>query len=205
MRCSFCRVKNMKYIICAGTSEIDPPKQLLEVNGEIIIERTIRLLHENGIDDIKVSSSNPLSRKYGMIEYDSSGAWVNCFYPTDEPVCYIFGDVYFSEEAIKTIVETKTKDIDFFASAPPFAEGYPKRHAEPFAFKVVNTKWFRKSIDRVKQINAYGLFKRHPISWELWQIIKGTPINKIDYNNYTVINDYTCDVDHESDITRWIF
>jgi hypothetical protein len=195
----------MKYIICAGRSNTEYPKQLLKVNGEVLVERTIRLLRENGVKDIKVSSSNPLFEKYGMINYDSSGAWINCFYPMDEPVCYVFGDVYFSEEAIKTIVETKTKSIEFFASAPPFAEGYPKRHAEPFAFKVVDTKWFKKSIERVRQLAAYGLFKREPVSWELWQIIKGTPINTIDYHNYTVINDYTCDVDHESDITRWRF
>lgn len=195
----------MKYIICAGRSNTEYPKQLLKVNGEVLVERTIRLLRENGVKDIKVSSSNPLFEKYGMINYDSSGAWINCFYPMDEPVCYVFGDVYFSEEAIKTIVETKTKGIEFFASAPPFAEGYPKRHAEPFAFKVVDTKWFKKSIERVRQLAAYGLFKREPVSWELWQIIKGTPINTINYHNYTVINDYTCDVDHESDITRWRF
>ena len=36
--------------------------------------------------------------------------------------------------------------------------------------------------------------------WELWQIIKGTPFNKIDYTNYTVINDYTCDVDGKEDL-----
>lgn len=195
----------MKYIICAGTSLIDPPKQLTVVNGEVLIERTIGLLRENGVSDISVTSKNPVFAKYGMIEYDSSGAWINCFYPMDDPCCYIFGDVYFTDEAIRKIVETETDDIEFFASAPPFAEGYPKRWAEPFAFKVVNQKHFRESIEVVKEFRNLQLFRRDPISWELWQVIKQTPLNVIDYTNYTVINDITCDIDKERDIGQWTF
>ena len=177
----------MKYVICAGSSAIDPPKQLLKVNGEVIIERTIRLLKENGVKDIIVSSSNPLFDKYGRLDYDSSGDWVNCFPPIDEPVCYIFGDVYFSPEAIKTIVEMDTDSIEFFASAPPFSEYYR----------------FRAAIRTTKSLKP--LFNRHPISWELWQVIKGTPLNEINYTNYTVINDYSCDIDYPEDIGQWTF
>lgn len=192
----------MKYIILAGQSAIDPPKQLLKVNGEVIIERTIRLLKENGVEPI-VCSSNPLFDKYGRLDYDSSGPWVNAFPLINEDVCFIFGDVYFSPEAIKTIVETDTDSIEFFASAPPFAPEYPKRWAEPFAFKVKDADHFYKSIQAVKEHMSY--FKRHPIAWELWQVIKGTPINHIDYTNYTIINDYTCDIDYAEDIGQWTF
>ena len=45
-------------------------------------------------------------------------------------------------------------------------------------------------------------FNRHPIAWELWQVIKDTELNKIDYTNYVAINDYTCDIDHKEDIER---
>lgn len=40
----------MRYIIMAGGkyNEFDTPKQLLTVNGEILIKRTIRQLKENG-------------------------------------------------------------------------------------------------------------------------------------------------------------
>ena len=51
----------MKYIIMAGGSyeKFEIPKQLLKVNGEVIIERTIRLLRENGVKDIAISTNNP--------------------------------------------------------------------------------------------------------------------------------------------------
>ena len=29
---------------------------------------------------------------------------------------------------------------------------------------------------------------------------EGTPLNKVDYTNYTVINDYTCDIDEPEEV-----
>ena len=203
----------MKYIImCGGDyTEWDTPKHLLEVLGEPIVMRTIRLLRENGIEDISISSNNPafddigvpvlrhknkyLSRGYN----DCDGHWCNAFYPTYEPTCYIFGDVIFSPEAIRTIVETETDDIELFGSAPPFAEIYPKPYIEPFALKVMNTNRLRKAIAKTKEFAAAGRFRREPIMWELWQVIKDTRLNRT-INNYTAINDYTCDIDSKNEI-----
>ena len=51
----------MKYIImCGGKYRgFETPKQLLKVNDEIIVERTIRLLKGHGINDIAISTNNP--------------------------------------------------------------------------------------------------------------------------------------------------
>lgn len=200
----------MKYIImCGGQYQRwSTPRQLLKVNGEVILERTIRLLRENGVEDIAISSNNSIfgvwglpllmhENSYNANGYDNfTGYWCDAFYPTDEEVCYIFGDVYFSPEAIKTIVETDTDDIEFFASAPPFPPEYRKPWAEPFALKVKNTEHLKNAISLTKQYQDQGLFKRKPIMWELWQVIQATPLNQINYHNYTVINDYTCDIDY---------
>lgn len=204
----------MKYIImCGGTyKKWETPRQMLPINGEPIIARTIRLLKENGIEDIAISSDNPAFEQFGVpvLKHDNtmvvnealnvSGYWVDAFYPTDEPVCYMLGDVVYSPEAIKTIIGTDTNDIEFFASAPPFAPEYSKPWAEPFALKVVNTDHLKHAICITKQYADVGLFYRHPIMWELWQVIQATPLNHIDYGNYTAINDYTCDVDCAEDI-----
>ena len=203
----------MKYIIMCGGSYSwwETPKQLSVINGEPIVARTIRLLKDAGVDDIAISSNNPVFEQFGVpvIHHDNpfkvsdtfEGMWVDGFYPTDDPVCYIFGDVVFSPEAISKIVNTDTEDVEFFASAPPFSAQYFKPYAEPFAFKVRNTKHFRDSINRVRELKDQ--FGRHPIAWELWQVIKGTPINDIDFTNYVAINDYTCDVDGKEDINRF--
>lgn len=201
----------MKYIImCGGAYDYwDTPKHLSIINGETVIARTIRLLREEGIKDIALSTTNPVFEQFNLpiLRHNNNygktedGMWIEGFYPCDEPVCYIFGDVVFSPRAIHTIVTTETNDIEFFASAPPFSKLYFKEWAEPFAFKVVNQKHFKESLKEVRRLK--DKFRREPIAWELWQVIKGTPINKIDYTNYTVINDYTCDIDRKRDIPKF--
>ena len=203
----------MLYIImCGGTyKKWETPRQLTKVCGEPIVARTIRLLKEQGVTDIAISSNNPIFEQFGVPvlkhenkmvvteELSVKGYWVDAFYPTDEPVCYMLGDVVYSPQAIKTITETETDDIEFFASSPPFSEDYIKPWAEPFALKVVNTDHLKHAVSLTKQYTDMGLFKRHPIMWELWQVIQATPLNHIDYGNYTAINDYTCDIDYEDD------
>ena len=205
----------MKYLImCGGTyKKWETPRHMLPINGEPIVGRAIRLLAENGIEDIAISSDNPVFEQFGVpvLKHDNryvgygggnNGRWTDAFYPTEEPTCYLFGDVVFSPEAIKTIIKTETDDIQFFASAPPFAEGYIKKWAEPFALKVVNTEHLKNAISLTKQYQDRGMFKRKPIMWELWQVIRETPLNHIDYGSYVVINDYTCDVDDKGDIQK---
>ena len=184
----------------------------MRVDGEMIVSRTIRLLRENGVENIAISSNIPVFKKLGVpvLEHennydvkgydDFTGYWCEAFYPTDEPTCYIFGDVIFSPEAIRTIVETDTDDIEFFASAPPFAKEYPKQWAEPFALKVVNTEHLKHAISLTKQYQDRGMFKRKPIMWELWQVIQAAPLNRIDYDSYVAINDYTCDIDDPEEV-----
>lgn len=202
----------MKYIIMCGGDypRWQKPRQLIDINGEPIVARTIRLLRENGVDDIAISSNSSAFEGFGVpvlkhdnyyyaLEYNfSDGFWCNCFYPMDEPTCYLFGDVVYSPDAIKTIIDTDTDDIAFFGSAPPFSRWYPKEWEEPFAFKVVNIHHFRQAIADVKRLYAEGRFRREPIAWELWNVIsRGADgdVNHVDFASYNVINDYTCDID----------
>lgn len=204
----------MKYIImCGGVyQQWTQPKQLLKVGDETVVERTIRLLREKGVQDISISTNNPLFDGVGVpiLHHDNSynakgynnftGYWCDGFYPMDEPVCYLFGDVIFSPHAINTIVDTLTNDIEFFASSPPFPKEYNKQWAEPFALKVVDNIHLEDAKRLTKLYADANKFYRKPIMWELWQVIKGTPLNVINYSNYTVINDYTCDIDEPSEI-----
>lgn len=200
----------MKYIIMCGGSafKLHTPKPLTIIRGETLVERTIRLLRNEGVSNIAISSTDMRFQNFGvpMLMHDNPGfndknyRWLNAFFPTYEPTCYIFGDVLFSPEAIHTIVTTFTDDIEFFASAPPFSKLYKREWAEPYAFKVMNYKRFFDCIALTKHYEELGKFHRDAISWELWQVIKATPLNKIDYTNYTVINDYTVDIDDEWDV-----
>ena len=213
----------MKYVImCAGNyDKWKVPKQLTRINREPLVVRTTRLLVECGVDekDITVTASKETAsefmkycdsvavynlNQYNYTEYDNfTGYWCDCFYPMNEPCTYLCGDVVFSPDAIRTIVETETNDIEFFASAPPFAKNYSKEWAEPFAFKVVNQDHLKLAQQLTKSLYRAGEFTRKPIAWEFWQVVKCTPLNIIDYTNYTAINDYTCDIDEPEDIKKF--
>lgn len=224
----------MKYIIMAGGqyNHFKTPKQLLKINGEVLVERTIRLLKENGIEDIAISTNNP-AFDYLKVEIlhhqnnyigngpnektNSKYCWLNAYYPMDEPCCYLHGDVYFSDEAIKTIINTQVKNTMFFCTFDWNDGEKDKRNykgREPFAYKVVNQKLFRNSINDLLKMVDEGKFKDGlpPICWQLYRYInnldinynakKWTEINNIfqEKGDYIVINDYTTDVDKPEDV-----
>ena len=96
--------------MCGGEyKDFETPKQLSVINGERIIDRTIRLLRKNGIKEIYISSNSPLFYSCDVIRIENQnntyrynpetdteeGYWLDAFYPTNDPVVYIFGDVYF--------------------------------------------------------------------------------------------------------------
>ena len=202
----------MKYIImCGGHYGCwDRPKHLSIINGEPLVARTIRLLREQGVEDISISSNNPGFDQFGVpvLKHTnnyglSNGLWSEAFYPLDEPCTYLFGDVVFSPAAIKKIIETKTEDIEFFASARPFDKNYIKPWREPFAFKVVNQEHLKQAQKDCRKEFDAGHFKRKvPLAWEFWQVVKKTELNK-EIMNYVPIQDYTCDVDTSEDVAKF--
>lgn len=226
----------MKYIIMAGGNytKFETPKQLLKVCGEVIIERTIRLLRKNGITDIAISTNNPafdyidvekLRDKENQFEYwgkeetkKSNKSWLRAYYPINEPVCYLHGDVYFSDEAIKTIVDTRVKDTMFFCTYDKQDGPKDPRSSggrEPLAYKVGNYKLFRNAVDDLLRMIDNGKFKRFPpCSWNVYRYLNGLDIglNATGYGDlnsifhtkgdYVVINDYTNDVDDIKDVKK---
>lgn len=204
-----------KYIILANSNDktFDIPRQLVEINGEPLIKRTIRLLRENGIDDIIIIAKDERFDNFGVERYDpqnsdydyttGTGYWINAF-PIEllnEPLCFIWGDVYYSENAIKTIVETDTDDLLFFCTYNNQDEKYIKHHDEPLAYKVVDYEIFKKHIEIIKKAKDDGLCCREPIVWELYRSINGQDINVHKMTDkYIAINDESCDIDSKEDL-----
>lgn len=203
-----------KYIILAYSNDktFDIPRQLVEINGEPLLKRTIRLLKENGIENIIVTGKDKRYKELGVELYSSkkndydyikhTGYWLNAFdfELMNEPVCFIWGDVYFSEEAIKTIVETDTDSTMFFCSYNNESEYYIKEHDEPLAYKVVDTDLFKEHITRVKEMKDKGLCCREPIVWEVYRSIHGQDINTHEMTtDFVAINDISCDIDSVKD------
>lgn len=199
----------MKAIImCGGVyTDFKTPKQLSVVNGEVLVERTIRLLKEHGIEDIYISSNNEVFEKYAPVLYHNNtfkvdngvvtGYWVDAYFPTNDPCIYLHGDVYYSKDAIKKIVDYVASENTFIGNEVARNKEH-KNWGEPFGYIVVDQKKFRKGIEKVKKLQDEGKLERgYALSWELYRVLNGLDPNKmfIYDTTYLSINDYTNDID----------
>lgn len=212
----------MKYVImCGGYYQNfkETPKQLSVVKGERIVDRTIRLLKENGIEEknIYISSNNPIFDTCGVkrlehhnsYRYDNDtliGYWLDAFYPYfegDVKVTYIFGDVYFTEDAIKTIVNYEAKKNTLFGTGMAKNETH-KNWGEPFAYKVIDYKEFVDGISAVKKMQDEGKTKRMALVWELYRYLNNLDVNiqQVLDDTYICIDDGTIDIDAPEQINE---
>ena len=206
----------MKYIImCGGKYDVwETPKHLQVINGEVLVARTIRLLKENGITDIAITSNDNRFDNFGVerishnntFEYKegkSYGYWLDAYYqlPDKEKVCYIYGDVYFTDKAIKTIVNYKSNDNILFGTKDA-KNKYHENWGEPFAYKVNNNKAFKKGIEAVKRLQDKGKTKRIAITWELYRYLNGLDLNiqQVLDETYVCIDDGTMDIDNPQEL-----
>ena len=204
----------MKVIImCGGEyNQFKTPKHLSVVKGERLVDRTIRLLKENGITDISISSNNPIFDSCGVprlehintYKYEKngqSGYWLDAYYPVEEPVIYIYGDVFFTDNAIKTIVNYKSNDNILFGTSDA-KNKYHQNWGEPFAYLVNDYITFFKGIEEVKKLQDKGLTNRMPVTWELYRYLNGLDVNvqQVLDKTYVCIDDGTMDIDQPEDI-----
>lgn len=202
----------MKYIIMCGGyyEEFKTPKQLSVINGEPLVARTIRLLKENGIDDkyIAISSNDSRFDNFGVYRIDHPnsyevrdgqihGYWLDAYPITDGPTTYLHGDVYYSEEAIKKIINLNPKVNTFIGNAVAKNPEH-KNWGEPFGWIVVDMLKFVAGIHKTKELQNEGKLERgFAISWELYRVLNGLDPNKqyIIDDTYLTIDDETIDVD----------
>lgn len=200
----------MKYIImCGGKYDnFKTPKQLTVINGERLVDRTIRLLKERGIEDIYVSSNDPRFDSCGVrrLEHHNSykyvngkveGYWLDAYFPLNKPCVYLHGDVYYSEAAIDKIINLNPK-VNTFIGNEIARNKEHKNWGEPFGWIVVDQKSFKKGIEIAKKLQDDGQLERgYAISWELYRVLNRLDPNKqyIKDNTYLSIDDETTDID----------
>lgn len=200
-------------IMCGGYYDtFNKHKSLSVINGEPLVERTIRLLKQNGIEDYYISSNDDSFKKYGKVlkhtntyRYENGiikGYWVDAYYPTNEPVIYLHGDVYYTEDAIKKILNLNPKVNTMIGNRWALNENHDKV-GEPFGWIVVDQKSFREAIDKCKKLQDESKIDRgYAISWELYEVLNGYDINDfiITKDTYLAIYDETDDVDYPEQI-----
>jgi GTP:adenosylcobinamide-phosphate guanylyltransferase len=200
------------FISCGGYySNFDYPKALTEINGEALIDRTIRLLSHYDADVVVCCNPeenafdkyNPLRANYTFDYLKQSGYYLDLFVavPYDKPCIYLFGDVYYTEDAINKIVDkfNSTNRNIFICNAYPFNE-QGLRQGEPFGWIVKDQKEFRCAVELCKKLqdrNVVDHANGVASNWELAHIINGLGINQFNLRkkDCLIIDDLTIDID----------
>ena len=199
----------MQVIIMAGGKykDFEKHKALSFVRGEFLIERTIRLLKENGIKNWFISSNDEAFEKYGIVLHHNNnyeaekgvikGYWVDAFYPTNEPTIYLHGDVYYTDDAMRKIL-TLNPTVNTLIGNEIARNPQHIDMGEPFGWIIVDQKSFREAIEKTKKLQDEKKLNRgFAISWELYRVMNGLDPNRmfIIDETYLSINDKTIDVD----------
>lgn len=202
----------MIYVIMCGGDykDFEIPKQLTVINGETLVDRTIRLLKERGINEIYITSNDKRFDKcnaprlehtntYKVKNGIQEGYWLDAFYPHFKPndkVCFMFGDVYYSDDAIRKITGLECTKNTLFGTSDAKNEQH-ENWGEPFAYKVVDYEDFMNGVRAVKKMQDEGLTKRVPIVWELYRYLNNLDVNiqQVLDETYICIDDETMDTD----------
>ena len=207
------------FIMCGGYyTNFSYPKALTEINGEKLVDRTIRLLSKYDTwtvvccnpEDSLFDSYEPLRCNFTFNYLEQSGYYLDLFdaVPCKWECIYLFGDVYYTEDAIDKIIERfmSTDRNIFICNEYPFNEQH-LRQGEPFGWIVKDQKEFHCAIGLCKSLqdrkivdHANGVAS----NWELAHVINGLGINEFNLRkeDCLVINDKTIDVDDPSVIGK---
>lgn len=178
-------------------------KHRLVIEGEVLIERTVRQFLKYSSDVVVVGSDEsyevegarcyipPYHRKWK----DMAKFWSSRDIWSDERTVLVFGDVYFTDEAVETIMKDKGEFTFFLRSKGSTLTGKPWREIFGIAFNGLSNEMLKARIleiietDRAFRTGGWHLYKR------LEHEFKDTFSVEID--------DWTEDFDFPVDIDRW--
>ena len=192
----------MKYIIMAdgkGTrwnNYHNIPKHLIEIDGETLLARTVRLLRENDARaDIVITSHDPRYEVPGARRYEPQNNHLEIDRFTEEliadDVCFLYGDTFYSESVIQKIADTPAEKLLFFGNERSIV-----------AIKVADGALFRQHVDRVRALFLAGKIEKC-IGWQVYRSFEGLPFGeKTIAADYILIQDGTEDFNSPADYNR---
>jgi len=210
-------MKKRAIIIAAGEATrwnnyLGVSKHFIEIDGEPIIKRTVRLLLENGVDDIYVVGKTKEYEIEGSKLYvpkltpeyhdadkflSSKDLWLR-YEDGGGKTMVLYGDVYFTEYAIDKIVHCDHKDWLLFGRA--LDSELTTNCGECFAQTFYEGQVDQHERALYKLIEYYNSGKLGRIGgWEHYRIMTGIPEEIIHIQRiggqFVEINDWTDDFD----------
>lgn len=183
----------MKYIIMAdgkGTrwkNYQNIPKHLIKIDGEILLERTVRQLNNQDKNAKVIITSHDKRYEFkGATRYEPLNNVLEIDRFTEEliedNICFLYGDTYYTDETINNIINSKVDDILFFGNQKSIV-----------AIKVKNSKLFKKHISNVKKLYLNNKIKNCK-GWQVYQSFQNLEFDKKQIKDkFVIVDDETID------------
>ena len=121
-------MKTMRYVIMANgrgrrwNNYLGKSKHLIEVDGETLLQRTTRLVLQIDPDaEVFISSSNPDYEAVGATRHAPLHADHEldrfCYELITSRTCFLYGDTYYTYDALQTIAEAPAQPLAFFGNS----------------------------------------------------------------------------------------
>lgn len=168
-----------KYVIMAdgNMSRWEPgrerPKHLLTVDGETLLARLVRQLHEaDPSAAVCITARDPRYEVPGAVRYEPKHNVLEIDRFTweliEDGVCFLYGDTYYTDQAVRTIASCGAGEDLFFVGGG----------SAVVAVKVGSAAVMRAHIERVRE--AYRRGETHECKgWQLYQSYAGLPFGPI--------------------------
>ena len=182
----------------------------VKIFGETTIERTIRLLKKHHINDIWITSSKKGTYNFeneyvNSIDGNSLGCLIGCK-DLDGDI-YLFGDVYYTENAINLIINNNT---NYFGrnsknNVKPYGEFFGFKPDNDF-WKMLEICWHKFQNNEIPRLWSWDLYAYHTNKWDINNPPDRKTLKKTQYltpTNWTNINDQTDDFDTPNDLIKW--
>ena len=169
------------------------PKQLIKIEGETLLERTVRLLkkHDRGCDVI-ITSHNPMFDIEGATRYEPLNNNLEIDRFTEEliedDICFLYGDTYYEEATICNVIKTEIDDLIFFGNNKSIV-----------AVKIKDSVIFKHHVDNVRRLFCEGKIKQCK-GWQVYRSFAGLPYDEnIITDNFIFVEENTKDFNTPED------
>jgi hypothetical protein len=197
-----------KYIVMAGgqaarwDNYLGVPKHLTIIDGEKLIERTVRMLLQRAEQDITILSPKIYDSRYqveGAIYRPTTGL-DDCFWEmftdlTESNDTYVLlgGDVWYSDACMDEIMRPFSQYRWVGQLMPNFRTGQMHEEIWAIMFEPAYRSLLSETLDDEKKKSP------HPTAWNVYRVLKE---KKPDI--FTIVSDETCDMDCPHDYTNWM-
>lgn len=182
----------MKYVIMADgdmkrwNMVCGIPKHMVKIGNETLLERLVRQLHAVESDcQIIITSHNSSYQVAGAVRYEPQNNRMEIDRFTweliEDDVCFLYGDTYYTDEAVRIICETKTNEMYFIGTESSIV-----------AVKAHSAQLLRYHITRVKDAFLAGECDDCR-GWQVYQSYTEQPFDHLQIEkSFTKLSDETC-------------